>query len=83
MQPGVRLPVGGISLNPYNLGYYGGFIDPPCIEDDMLDNWLLCNACARRLFDMFPALLARYDEWFDHLVESGAVLEVGGPDDDF
>jgi len=46
---------GGLVIDPHDIGYYGGYLDP--FPDDNLPTWKLCSRCADKFFDTFPALL--------------------------
>lgn len=48
---------GGLVIDPHDIGYYGGYIDP--FPDDDLPAWKLCQKCAEKFFATFPALIRK------------------------
>jgi len=70
-------PDGGLCLDPYSLGYYAGYIDPP-FADDRMPVWKLCRDCAHKLFQMFPALIKKYEDHINFLLDDGQIAEIGG-----
>lgn len=66
------LPVSGLSIDPYSIGYYGGLYDLfPCTDGTPnLARWDLCEACARKFFDTFPNLKKKLEDYVRYVSDS-------------
>jgi len=74
-------PDGGLCFDPYSMSYYDGFFDMP-FSDSRVEPWRVCRDCAQKFFDLFPALMDKYEKHIEFLLADGQIIAVGAHETD-